>query len=411
MSRALILLTTMWPHGGGGGAGITYRMLENFGRHFPERIGCDIYGLFGRSLVRLNSADDVRQMLSEPRRFWPSRAPQVVARSAKWLYQCRTVRRLAHEYDSSVVLANEYFYARRFTSRKRLFVIQAEHSKGGWHTEHLAATGREDLTYICAKKLVDEAMRQADRVVFPSEGAADLYRKHNPKTELRRTTVVYNGVDDPLDRKLKNPYFEKDSGVITVVNIANHVPEKSIDVALEGVIRWKARNGSRRKIRFVNCGQTGSETGRLRDLAAKGGLQDECLFLGFTPRAEALAAVADADVFALTPRVAVFDLALLEAMALGKPIISTPVGGNLEALGNDYAGYIRTPEEFANQLDKLTEQPGLAQTLGQRNRQRFLQRFTSQVMIDGYMSLIAEAFSIVEQQKGLPETAAESLWA
>lgn len=409
MSRALILLTTMWPHGGGGGAGITYRILENFAKCFPELDACSLYGLFGRSLIRLNSPADVQQVLCEPRRFWPSRTPKFVARSTKWLYQWQMVSRLARQHECTVVLAHEYFYARRFAPRERLFVIQAEHSKGGLHTEHLALTGRRDFAYICGRRLVNEAMHQADQVVFPSRGAADLYNKHNPKTRLRRMTVAYNGVDDPLDRSLKGLDSSESTGAITVVNVANHVPEKSVDVALEGVIRWKARNSSKRRIRFVNCGQMGSETSRLQSLAASGGLGEDCLFLGFTPRDQALAAIASADIFALTPRVAVFDLALLEAMALAKPIISTPVGGNLEALGNDYVGYIQTPEEFANQLDRLMEQQEFARAIGQQNRQRFLERFTSQVMMDNYMSLIAEAFSTLEQRRGISEMPAERL--
>jgi glycosyltransferase involved in cell wall biosynthesis len=91
----------------------------------------------------------------------------------------------------------------------------------------------------------------------------------------------------------------------------------------------------------------------------------------------------------------VWDFALLEAMALSRAILSTPVGGNLEALGEDYPAYVRTPEEFAEMLERIIRDRSFAAGLRARNRQRFLERFLRRPMVLSYFSLVSEAFQVL----------------
>jgi glycosyltransferase involved in cell wall biosynthesis len=398
MTKAFIIFTHDWPHNGGGGRGIAYRMLETLSVKFPRLDDCDMYCMFGLGLTQLRSAEDAARLLAQPPQAWPAVHPKILGRPAKWYKQTQIIASVASQHESTVLLAHEYLFAGRLASRDRLSILQVEHSKGGVHAELLAANHRKDMKYQFVKLLVHQAMGTADRIVFPSQGAADLYASNNPGNDVRdKTAIVYNGVPDPLKRcEVGNSGIA--DGTLTIVNVANHVSEKSIDLAIEGTALWKERSKANLKLRFINFGQAGSETEKLNALVTQRGLQEEVSFRGFTPRAEVLNAMAQADIFALTPQVAVFDLALLEAMGLMKPILSTPVGGNLEALGTDYRCYARNPAEFAERLEKLVTDQDFAATVGKANRERFLERFTDQAMIDNYLALVTETLDAVDQR-------------
>jgi glycosyltransferase involved in cell wall biosynthesis len=191
----------------------------------------------------------------------------------KWIVQSQIVRNLAAQNDATVVLAFSHFYAGRLArGRGRLFVIQTEHSKGGIHMEDFALRHRGDLHYHVLRRLACEALRQADRVVFPSQGAARLYADQNPEffAGLRdRHSVVYSGIPDLLGDGRDRVNWAPDAGPLTIFNVAHHVPEKGIDLAIEGLAAWKGRNGNRRDVRFVNCGRETSETQRLVQLSQR----------------------------------------------------------------------------------------------------------------------------------------------
>src|SRR5207244_11022195 len=79
-----------------------------------------------------------------------------------------------------------------------------------------------------------------------------------------------------------------------------------------------------------------------QDLAAARGA--DVRFMGVLPRADVLAAYAEADLLLLASDFEGFGLVLLEAMAAGLPFVSTPVGAapDLAALG---AGLAAPPSE------------------------------------------------------------------
>jgi glycosyltransferase involved in cell wall biosynthesis len=352
-------------------------------------------------LTRLRSSADVKLLLSQPPQSWPAGNPKILTRPAKWYKQAQIIADIASQHEATVLLAHEYLFASRFAPRDRLHVIQVEHSKGGVHTEFLAANKRKNLTYLMLSGLAHEVMGSADQIIFPSRGAAELYAGNNPRHDVRaKTTIVHNGVPDPFDScEIKND--RADEQTLTIVNVANHVSEKSIDFAIDGIALWKKQTASNLKLRFINFGQHGVETSRLEALSRQRGLAEECSFRGFAQRREVLLTMARADVFALTPQVAVFDLALLEAMGLAKPVLSTPVGGNVEALGENYFGYVRSPSDFAARLERLVQDQGFASTIGMQNRQRFLDRFTDRAMINGYLSVVSEALHLVDKRRSV----------
>jgi glycosyltransferase involved in cell wall biosynthesis len=87
-------------------------------------------------------------------------------------------------------------------------------------------------------------------------------------------------------------------------------------------------------------------------------------------------AVAGADIAVLPSRVEAFGLAVTEAMALGKPVVASAVGGIPMQLGD--AGLLVPPEDpvaLADAIERLAGDEGLRRDLGARAQQRVLDLF------------------------------------
>lgn len=392
LRTALVIFTREGPALQGGGRGVTYQFLLGMADDFPRLDGADLYCLFDEYLVPLKSAEDARSAITFSRRSRFHDLPKWLGRPPKIVLQAQIVRRLAAKYQRTVVLAYTHFHAGNLLGNDaRISIIHTEHSKGGMHTEHLALRRHKDLQYRLLKTLCDKAIKRADSIVFPSRSASELYASHNPHIDfLDKSVIVYNGVQDPCNGGPLSVPEPEANKAITIFNIAQHVPEKGLDLLLRGLGLWKQRTSFKRPLRLLNCGGATAETPKLIELARTLKIESMCEFAGWKERSQVLAHLESAEVFALTPTVAVFDLALLEAMALARPVLSTPVGGNLEALGEHYAGYVKTPEQIAEKLDMILTDPGFALALSTGNRSRFLEHFQLRSMVAGYVSLLRQ---------------------
>jgi glycosyltransferase involved in cell wall biosynthesis len=75
---------------------------------------------------------------------------------------------------------------------------------------------------------------------------------------------------------------------------------------------------------------------------------------------------------------------ILEAMALAKPIVTTNVGGNREAVVDGVNGLLvppRDPEALASAVHRLVSDEALAARLGQAGRRRFEACFSLHQML------------------------------
>lgn len=80
---------------------------------------------------------------------------------------------------------------------------------------------------------------------------------------------------------------------------------------------------------------------------------------------------------------------ILEAMATGRPVVATAVGGNVELVDDGRTGFL-TPsgdvDALADVLARFFDDPGLGARLGGEARLRATQRFSMDAMVRGYMN-------------------------
>jgi glycosyltransferase involved in cell wall biosynthesis len=123
-------------------------------------------------------------------------------------------------------------------------------------------------------------------------------------------------------------------------------------------------------VRFILVGQ-GPLEGELRRLANERGLNDIVIFTGF--REDAPRVASTFDVFALSSEHEGLSIALVEALALGRPSVVPRVGGLAEVIEDKKQG-ILVPDgdvsSLANGITRLLRDPTLRAEMGEAGRAR-----------------------------------------
>jgi len=139
--------------------------------------------------------------------------------------------------------------------------------------------------------------------------------------------------------------------------------------------------------RFVVIGD-GVERANLERYTDVLGLRDQVHFAGV--RRDVPQVLAAADVVALTSDTEGFPLALLEAMAAGRPIIATRVGSLDEMVVEGKTGRLIPAHDeasFADALHRMLSDRVTARAMGEAGRRLVLERFTVKHMVKAHEQL------------------------
>jgi glycosyltransferase involved in cell wall biosynthesis len=134
---------------------------------------------------------------------------------------------------------------------------------------------------------------------------------------------------------------------------------------------------------FVGAGST--ET--LEELVHAQGLDGNVLILGH--RDDVPACLSAADVVAHPTLSEGFGQVLAEALAVGRPVVASDVGGTSEIVKNGQTGLLvpaAEPDALATAIRTLYEDQPLRERLGAAGQQDVRRRFTIERMIDGHVS-------------------------
>jgi glycosyltransferase involved in cell wall biosynthesis len=126
----------------------------------------------------------------------------------------------------------------------------------------------------------------------------------------------------------------------------------------------------------------------LEDLVRKLGIEQYIKFLGFRNDIGDLLNISD--IVVLPSLWEGLSIALLEAMAAGKPIVTTTIGSNLEVVRYGESAILvppKNPELLASAIIKLIENPELANKLATNAKYRYGKYYTENQMLEKYMDL------------------------
>jgi len=192
-----------------------------------------------------------------------------------------------------------------------------------------------------------------------------------------KIVTVYNGIEQSIDATpVELTHFNVDAPVIITASRLTRI--KGIDYLIDALSLLKNKG-----IKFFYfCIGNGEEEEYLKGMAADKGLTDKDIrFMGYQNNVpEWLAAC---DVFALPSLEEFHSIAILEAMRAKKAIVATNIGGNPESL-RDGIDALLVPSmnsiALADALEKVLTSPELRERLSTSARERFLEKFTIDVM-------------------------------
>jgi glycosyltransferase involved in cell wall biosynthesis len=217
-----------------------------------------------------------------------------------------------------------------------------------------------------------------DAVIAVSESQVEPLRALG----YRGVTVVPNGVfEADVAGVAPSPEFASDG--FAALCVSGLRPEKRVDVFVAAVRAAREENA---EINGYVAGE-GREDGRLAALAAGSGVE----LLGVRTDVRELMRAAGA--VCLTSEAEALPMSVLEAMALGRPVIATSVGGTADAVVDGETGFLAEPGDVGavtGALVALASDPGRAAAMGAAGRRRQRERFGGEAMVDGYVEALRE---------------------
>ena len=302
-------------------------------------------------------------------------------------------------------LASQISTLRRVIQAREIDVVHAHQTHDHW----LAALGRRGTTVALVRTIHHRRavhagpaarwlIRRTDALIAVSEGIAARLRATG--TPASRVTVVPGAVDaerftPAVDGTPVRVELELGAAP-TVGCVARLVPKRGHDVLLRAVARLRDRIP---EVRLVLVGR-GEGRPVLESLVRELGLEKTVLFAGYRG-ADLAAVLAAIDCFVLlgvgseeTCR------AVLEAMAVAKPVVAARVGAIPEIVVDGETGWLvdPTPEAVAAALEATLRDRGRARELGEAGRHRVEALFTP----DRRAALVEGVYAQVVAKEALP---------
>ena len=240
--------------------------------------------------------------------------------------------------------------------------------------------------YLREEPKLRAAMPLADLLLAPSQRTASVYR---PYTESP-VKCLQNAIPDLGGQ----PLADSDSSPLRFLLLASVEPRKGQDVFVKALAQLPKE--VQKTARFEIAGRIldpdfwptiDSIAERVENLIVTGALS----------HAEAIAKLKEADVIVSPSRdEAMPTVTILEAMSLGRAIITSNVGGAAEAFTDgENALLVRpeAPEELMAAIRRLIEKPAIVGELGRKARQTYEEGFTIERFGREFFNLMSETIS------------------
>ncbi len=233
----------------------------------------------------------------------------------------------------------------------------------------------------------------ADRTVLVSEAQRSrIFGGRN----AGRVHVLHNSVDmdHPMPISLASypllEAYELPAASRIVVAVGRFSPEKGIDILLEAFSLLLRQMDS---VHLFLVGD-GQERPALEGQALRLGVAKNVHFVGYSQTPGDF--VAEADVLVLTSRSEGIPNAVLEAMAMGKPVVATKVGGVPEIIEDDVSGRLvppGRPDLIASALAEVLADEPLRHRLGAGGRKKVMEAFSIQARVAKVLTLYRDVLS------------------
>ena len=239
--------------------------------------------------------------------------------------------------------------------------------------------------------LVKKVLNNADAIIVSSTA---IYREaqkivKNPD----KVHLIYNGVDTirfhpSLDgKKIRDQYDLH--GKFVIFTVRHHSCRYGLEYLIRSApIVLKKRND----VAYI-IGGDGPLRPHLINLAKTLGVEKHIIFTGSIPSDQLPHYYVASDVVVVPSLQEGWGLVVTEAMATGKPVIGTEVGGIPDQIIDGYNGFLvppRDPEAIARKIIELLENPEKTKEMGKKARQLVEEKFDIEIRVKKLVRLYKE---------------------
>ncbi len=200
----------------------------------------------------------------------------------------------------------------------------------------------------------------------------------------QKVPIIYNGID--IQKFSPKTHIETQASY-TIINVASLSGRKNQALLIDAVSLLLKQKID---VRLVLVGD-GEEKNNLQSLAGKYKISDKVVFAGIT--SEVWKWLSGADIFVLCSFFEGLPLSIIEAMAVGLPVVATEVGGVPDILENGVNGFLvpsGDAEGLSRAILKLIQDKGLRCQMAINNIEK-ARNFDIDHVADQYMKLYCKS--------------------
>lgn len=253
-------------------------------------------------------------------------------------------------------------------------VVFAVHYNGS-EADDLAASGlirARGRLYERIRARERRLLARVDRVIFPSRFVAEQW---HGRGRMREGASSYCIPNFAFDAPPAPPALAHLNGDLVTIGCLD--PRKNHEFLLR-VLAAASRRGHRYRLTIAGDGPLAAP---LRATAARLGVAASVTFAGLVPSAASL--LRQHRVYVHASRLENCPIALVEAMAAGRPVLAAPAGGVPELMSDGEQGLywnLDDEEDAAAKLIHVLEHPEVHARMSAAARRRYESRFTPEVV-------------------------------
>lgn len=247
-------------------------------------------------------------------------------------------------------------------------VVETYHTLFEEYLFHYVPYSPRPLMRFAARRFTSRQCNQVDAMVVPSTPMLEVLRAYGVRTPLE---IIPTGLQPDRFRPGDGAAFRRkhciDAGRPVLVHVGRVAHEKNIGFLLHVLDRVRREIPD---VLMIIAGEGPALTG-LKKLAARLDLQSHTCFVGYLSREdELLDCYCAGDAFVFASRTETQGLVLLEAMALGVPVISTAVQGTKDILKGSCGALVAEDDigDFSAKVLTLLRDAALRQRLSGEGR-------------------------------------------
>jgi len=242
-------------------------------------------------------------------------------------------------------------------------------------------------------------MKRVKRVVVLNESLKEKLLTYKG-IEAEKIEVIPNGIDVKKFGRFTNDEVEKVKkkyevdGKLIVMYSGTITPRKGIKTLVRGA-EIVVKQGYRDVV-FLACGNYNIDRGFYEEIMSyiiSKGLKEHVKFTGFIPYKDLLILYSACDIFVLPSFEEGFSCSLAEALASGKPLVGSDVGGTRSMIRGGWNGFLIKPgseEELAKRLIYLITNPKERDRMGRNSRKLAEEAFDWSKIAEKYIEVYEE---------------------